>query len=81
MAAIYKDEYSQLYITTRSIFDAEVSEGDSSEPESDEEKKQESASNEEKSQSEKESSYPEYNIGNNQRVVEKPPIQQKVEKS
>lgn len=28
MAAVYKDEYSQLYITTRSIFDAEVSEGD-----------------------------------------------------
>lgn len=31
MASVYKDEYSQLYITTRSIFDAEVSEGDESE--------------------------------------------------
>jgi hypothetical protein len=49
MAAVYKDEYSQLYITTRSIFDAEVSEGDS-EPESDEEeRKQEPNSGDSKS--------------------------------
>lgn len=28
MAAVYKEEYSQLYITTRSIFDVELSDAD-----------------------------------------------------
>ena len=66
MGTVYKEEFSQLFITTRSIFDVDLSEEEEEEePFSEAERKE---AEEDKSESEKESSYPSYNIENKKKI-------------